>query len=182
MAPHALGQPHRVVAPLVAEDQVHVAQGQGGQGLLWLAGDQLAAQPRRLTREPPHRGQRDPQRDRLEPGDPPPPRHAARGRGQVGLGERGALEQGVGVVDQDERRVGEAHAAPHALQQGHTRLPLQHRELLRDSRGRELEGVGDRGDRAALVQLAQQTQTSELEHCEAMLLNYGYESESLLIG
>jgi hypothetical protein len=38
----------------------------------------------------------------------------------------------MGVLD--ERRVGQAHAAPGALRAGHTGLALEHRELLRDGR------------------------------------------------
>jgi hypothetical protein len=34
------------------------------------------------------------------------------------------------VIDQDERRVGEAHAPPRALEQRHARLALEQRELL----------------------------------------------------
>ena len=51
----------------------------------------------------------------------------------------------------------------------HAGLALEHRELLRDGRRRELQGVGDRGDRPAIVQLAQQAQAAEIEHCEATL-------------
>ena len=86
------------------------------------------------------------------------------GGGQVGLGERGALEQRLGVLDQHERRIGQAHAAAGPLQQRHAGLALEHRELLRDGRRRELERVGDRGDRSALVELAQQAQAAQVEH------------------
>ena len=61
------------------------------------------------------------------------------------------------------------HAAPWALEQAHAGLALEHRELLRDGRRREPQGVGDRGDRPALVQLAQQSQAAEVEHRAATL-------------
>ena len=81
----------------------------------------------------------------------PRPATVARRRGEVGLGERGALEQRVGVADEHERGIGQPDAAAGALEQPHAGLALEHRELLGDGRRRELERVGDRGDRAALV-------------------------------
>ena len=42
----------------------------------------------------------------------------------------GRLEARAGVLDQDESRVREAHAAPDALEQLDSGLTLQHRELL----------------------------------------------------
>jgi hypothetical protein len=75
------------------------------------------------------------------------------------------------VVDQHERRVGQAHTTPGALEQAHPGLALEHRKLLRHGRRRELERVGDRGDRPALVQLAQQAQAAEVEHRVATLLD-----------
>jgi len=55
------------------------------------------------------------------------------------------------VIDQHERHVGQAHAAAGAIEQTHAGLALARRELLRHRRRRELQRVGDRGDRAALV-------------------------------
>ena len=68
-----------------------------------------------------------------------------------------------------QRRVGQAHAAARALEQAHARLALQQRELLGDGAGRELQRVGDGGDRPALVELLEQAQALELEHALAML-------------
>jgi len=84
------------------------------------------------------------------------------------------------MLDEQEGRVGESHAAPGALEQRHARLALEHRQLLRDRRRRELQGLGHRGDRPALVQLAQQTEAAKLEHREATLPINGKKSESLL--
>ena len=82
--------------------------------------------------------------------------------------------------DEHQRRVGQAHAAPGALEQPHAGLALEHRELLGDGGRRELERVGDGGDRPALVQLAQQAQAAEVEHRAGTLLNQRQKSESLL--
>ena len=82
-----------------------------GQRLLGLGLDELAAQAGRVARRAPHRGEREPQRDRLERRDPRPAGDGARRGGQLGLRELGALEQRVGVADEHERRVGEPDAA-----------------------------------------------------------------------
>ena len=63
-----------------------------------------------------------------------------------------------------ERRVGQAHAAAGALEQRHARLALEDRQLLGDRGGRELQRVGDRGDRPAGGELAQQADAAEVEH------------------
>ena len=96
--------------------------------------------------------------------DPAAPGDAAGGGGQVGLGELGALEQRAGVADEHERRVGQPHAAAGRLEQRQPGLALEHGELLGDGGGRELERVGDGGDRAAGVQLVQEAQPPEVEH------------------
>ena len=49
---------------------------------------------------------------------------------------------------------------PERLEQAHAGLPFEQRELLGDGARRELKGVGDRGDRAALAELLQQPQPS----------------------
>ena len=165
--------PQRLVQPLVAQHEVDVAERQRGQRLLGLGLDQLAAQPRRVVRQRLHRRQGEAQRHRLEGGDPTAPRDRAGRRGQIGLGERGAREQRLGVLDQHERRVGQAHAAAGAFEQPHAGLALEHRELLRDGRRRELQRVGDGGDRPAFVQLAQQAQAMDVEHRAATLPNLG---------
>ena len=58
------------------------------------------------------------------------------------------------VLDQHERGVGEPDAAARALEQRDAGLAFEDRELLGDGRRRELQRVGDRGDRPALAQLA----------------------------
>ena len=159
------GRPReRLVLPLVGQHEVDVAERERGERLLGLGLDQLAAQVGRLARERPDRRHGHAQADRLERGDPAAAGDAAGGGGQVGLGELGALEQRAGVADEDQRRIGEPDAAAGRLEQRQPRLALEHGELLRDGRGRELERVGDGGDRAARVQLVQEAQPAEVEH------------------
>ena len=154
----------RLVLPLVGQHEVDVPERQRGQRLLGLGLDELAAQAGRRAGERLHRRRRDADRHRLEGGDARQPGDAAGGCGELGLGELGALEQDLGVADEDDRGVGQAHAAACPLQQRHARLALEHRELLGDGRGRELQRVGHGGDRAALVQLVQQAEAAEVEH------------------
>ena len=181
VAHEAGGQPPGLVAPLVAQHEVEVAQRQRGQGVLGLRLDQLAAQPRRLGRQRLDHRQGDAQRDGLEARDAAAPRDRPGGRGQVRLGERGAVQQRVGVLDQHERGVGQADAAPGALEQLHAGLALEDGELLRDRRRRELERVGDGRDRPALAELAQEAEAAQVEHASATLLDIAYESESILM-
>ena len=108
----------RLVLPFVAQHEVDVAEGERGQRVLGLGLDQLAAQARRARARAPAW----PAAARFSATDwkaamRPRPVTRAGGRGQVGLGERRALEQRIGVVDEHERRVGEAHAAAGALEQ-----------------------------------------------------------------
>jgi hypothetical protein len=84
------------------------------------------------------------------------------------------------VLDENERGVGEAHPAPGALHELHAGLALQQRELLGHGRGRELQRVRDRGDRPARVELAEETEATELKHREERLLNQRHKSESIL--
>ena len=176
------GRPgERLVLPLVGQHEVDIAERERRERLLGLGLDQLAAQVGRLARERPDRGDGDAEADGLERGDPAAPRDAPGGGGELGLGEPGALEQRIRVAHQDERGVGQPHAAPGRLEQRQPRLALEHGELLGDGRGRELERVGDRGDRAARMQLVQEAQSAEVEHSQATLLDYRHESELFLM-
>ena len=105
---------------------------------------------------------------------------AGRG-GEVGLRQRRPLEQRFGVLHQDESRVREPDAAARAFEQRHARLALEDRELLGDRRRRELERVGDRGDRAALVQLAEEAEAAQVEHRLGTLPIQLHEYELLLM-
>ena len=180
VADDAVGQAERVQLPLVGQHEVEVAERERGQRALGLGLDELAAQLRRLAPERLHRRQRDLQRHGLERRDPPAAGHRPGGRGELGLGERGALEQRLGVPDQHERRVGQPQPAAGLLEQRHAGLPLEHRELLRDRRRGELQRVGDRRHRPSLVQLAEQAEAAEIQHDEAMLHTDRNECVSLL--
>ena len=153
-----------LVLPLVAQDQVHVAQLQRRQGVLGLGLAQLTAQPRVLAGQRADGRDGHLQRHRLERGDPRPAADLAGGGRQLGLGQLGAVQQRLGVAHQHDRRVGQPDAAARGLEQRHARLALQHRQLLRDRRRGELQRVGHRGHRAPLVQLAQQPESPEVEH------------------
>jgi hypothetical protein len=166
--------------PLVAEDEVEVPERKGGQRLLWLGFDQLAAELRGVPGESLHRRDREVQRGRLEGGDSCPPGDAARGGGELGLRELGALEQRLGVTDQDERGVGQPHPATGSFEERNRGLALEHRELLGDGGGRELQRLRNRRDRAACVELTEEAQAVEVQHTEATLLCSHNKSESFL--
>ena len=150
--------------PLVGEHEVDVAERERGDRLLRLGLDELATQPRRVAAERLDGRDRELEHHRLEAGHPRPPGDGAGRGGEVGLGERGALQQRVRMLDERQRRVGQAHAAPGALEQRHAGLAFEDRQLLRDRGGRELQRVGDRGDRPAGGELAQQADAAEVEH------------------
>ena len=171
VAVDAVREPHRLVLPLVAEHEVEVAEGERRQRLLGLGLEHLAAQARRVARQRLDGRERDAQQHRLEACDAPAAGDRPRGSREVGLGDRRAFEQCLGVADEHERRIGEPHAPPRPLEQRDARFALEHGELLGDRRGRELERVGDRGDRSALAQLAQETQAAQIEHREETLLH-----------
>ena len=180
VALHAERAGEGLALPLVGQDEVEVAERQRRQRLLGLGFHELAAQLGRLERQALHRRHGEAERRRLERGDPGPAGHAPRRRGQLGLRQLRALEQGAGVADEDQRGVGEPHAAPGRLEQRHSRLALQHGELLGDGGGRELERVGHRGDRAAGVQLVEQPQPAQVEHSQVTLLHLPNEAELFL--
>jgi hypothetical protein len=164
-----------LVVPLVGQDQVDVTQGERRQRRLGLGLDQLADQLGRRPRQRLHGRDRHLERHRLERGDAHPARHPAGRRGQPGLGPRRPVEQLGGVPGQDDGRIGEPDAATGRLEQRHARLPFQHRQLLGHRRGREVQRLGHRGDGAAGVQLVEQAEAAEVEHCAATLLNRRYQ-------
>ena len=79
----------------------------------------------------------------------PPSRDRAGSHGEVGLRDRRSLEQHLGVADEHECGVGQPRRGGRTFsQQRDAGLPLEHRELLRDRRRRELQRVGDRRPRS----------------------------------
>ena len=159
------GRPsQRLMLPFVGQDEVDIAERERGQRLLGFGLDELAAQLGRLSGERPHRRDGQAERDRLEGRDPPAAGDAAPGRCQLGLRDLGPLEQFVRVACEDERSVGHPDPATGRLEQGHACLTLEDGELLGDGRGRELEGLGHRGDGAPRAQLAEEAKPVEVEH------------------
>lgn len=167
--------------PLVGEHEVEVAEREGGKRVLRLGLDELAAQFGGAAGEGGDRGRGDAERHGLERGDPPPPGDPAGRGGEVGLGDGGAVEQRRGMAHEHERRVGQPDTASGALEQGYPGLALEDGELLGDRGRRELEHISDRGDRPAGVELAEQTQATEVEH-QATLPNIRYEKPLILKG
>ena len=82
------------------------------------------------------------------------------GRGGVELGEHA-----VGAGDEPGGGGRQPHAAPVALEQRDSGLAFELGERLGDRRRRVTDRAGDLGDRAAPRQLAQEPQSSHLEHC-----------------
>ena len=166
LAVHA-GRPRmRLVLPLVGQHEIDVAERQRGQRLLGLGLDELAAQLGRRAGEVPDRGHGEAERDGLEGGDArrgPATRPAAAAASSASA-RSARSSSALGVPDEDQRGVREAYAAARALQQRDTGLALEHGQLLGDGGRREAERIGDRGDRAARVELVQQAQPPEVEH------------------
>ena len=157
-------QPPGLGLPLVAEHEVEVADGQRGQRLLGLGLDELAAEPRRRRGEALHRRECEAERDRFKAGDPGAPRDRAGRRREVGLGLRGAVEERLCVLDEHAAGVGEPDTAAGSGEQRNAGVALEDRQLLGDGRGRELERVGDGGDRLAFAQLAQEAEAAKVKH------------------
>ena len=154
----------RLVLPLVGQDEVDVAERQRRQRLLGLGLDELAAQAGRLARERAHGRDGEAQRGRLERGDPRPPGDvpaaAASSASASSARSSSASAWPTSTIAASVSRT----PRPARSSSGTPGLALEHRELLRDGRGRELQGVGHRGDRAARVQLVQQAQAAQIEH------------------
>ena len=142
--------------PLVAEHEVHVAERERGQRGLGLGLDQLAAQPRRSSRSRSIAGIASLIATDGKAAIRPRPLTVRAAAARSASARAARSSSAVGVLDEHQRRVGEPDVAADPLEQLHARLALEHRELLRHRRRRELQRVGDRGDRPALVQLAQQ--------------------------
>jgi hypothetical protein len=68
------------------------------------------------------------------------------------------------VLDEQERGIGEANAATGGFEERDPRLAFEHRELLGNRRGRVLQRVSDRGDRAAGVELGEQPEPAKFQH------------------
>jgi hypothetical protein len=114
--------------------------------------------PRRLSRAG-RRERSERERPALAPGELP----------ELGLRQLEALDDSVGVFRKKHPCRGESHAAWAALEESDTGLPLELRELLRDSRRADGELLRGRRDRAASGDLAEQTQTANIKHKLSLL-------------
>ena len=63
-----------------------------------------------------------------------------------------------------ERPTGEPHLAPHPLEQRHSRILLELRELLRHGRGADAARLRDRGEAAVRLEREQQAEAPDIEH------------------
>ena len=107
--------------------------------------------PRRVARERLHRRQGEAQRDGLERGDArrgpvTVPAAAARSASASAARSSSASAWSTSTSAESVRRT----PRPARSSSAHAGLALEHRELLRDGRGRELQRIGDGGDRPAL--------------------------------
>jgi hypothetical protein len=101
---------------------------------------------------------------RGERADPQRPRRPAPRGGECRRGAFELLQHGLRVLDEELPRGRQRDRAPRAFEQWHARLPFQRAELLGDGRRRERDRLGDRGDRAAPGELAQEVELAWIEH------------------
>ena len=99
-----------------------------------------------------------------ERGHPQVPAPQVGERRQRRLGRVEPVEDRLGVLHQRLPRLGEDDPARASLEQARAGLPLEHRDLLRDGRGRVGEDVGGARQRAAARDLAQHTQSADVQH------------------
>ena len=85
-------------------------------------------------------------------------------RGELALQALELREQRVGVAEQHARGGGEPDAAAARLEQRVADLLLERRELLRHRRGREMQRVGGRGERAVVGDGAERAEAAEVDH------------------
>ncbi|CRK50138.1 hypothetical protein RHCRD62_100050 [Rhodococcus sp. RD6.2] len=84
--------------------------------------------------------------------------------GKLGFGLFEAGQHGLGVRDETDGVVGEAHSPANALEQRHARLPFEQRQLLRHRGRRVRQCLRDLGERAATVEFAQHPQPHDVQH------------------
>ena len=99
-----------------------------------------------------------------ERGHPQVPAPQVGERRERRLGRLEPAEDHLGVLDERLARLGEHDAARPALEQPRAGLALERGDLLRDGRRRVGEDVGGAGERAAARDLAQHTQSADVEH------------------
>ena len=172
----------RLVLPLVGQDEVDVAEHEHRQRLLGLRLDELAAQSRGLAREGLHCGHGEHKRGRLERRDAAAAGHVAGRRGELRLGQLGALEQSAGMPDEHERGIGQPHASARRL--GSSTPASRSRT---PSCCETADGVNCRASATAAIvpracsSWSSRSRCRSARHPEAMLLNHRQERESFLM-
>ena len=115
---HPLGQQAGLVLPFVSEDEVDVAERERGERLLRLQLEQLAPQSRaRRGRALRMAGSASRSATDSKPAMRARPATVPAAAASSASATRRALEQRLGVAGEHQRRVGEAHTAPGALEQ-----------------------------------------------------------------
>ena len=152
------------VRVFIGHDQVELAGTQLREGRLGLLVDQLAGESWMLERQ--HRQGRDDQRSRggLERGHPEGARDLVRPL-ECRLGSLEPLQHLAAVIGERAARVREQHPAADRLEQPAARLQLELAELLRYRGRRVAEGVGNRREAPAVLQLNEQAQAGGVQHC-----------------
>jgi hypothetical protein len=106
---------------------------------------------------------------RLERRDADHPGHPPRGDlGDLGLGRLGAVQQGLRVADEDQAGLGQPQVAADPLEQGSARLALQDGQLLGHRARRVSQRLGRGPHRVPGVELAEQTQSVQVEHSSSI--------------
>ena len=149
---------------LHAEDQVDVAGDEHGHGLgrLGLL-DPQRDRRRGAPQRPRGRGQQARQRGR-EARDAHLSARRRVLRREIALEPFELGEERVGVAEQHMRGGRQADTAARRLEQRVAELALERRELLRDRRGREMQGFGRRGERSVIRHRPQGSQPSKVDH------------------
>jgi hypothetical protein len=104
------------------------------------------------------------ERGGLEGGNPHRADDAAVRRGEVSLSLLRRSHKALGVARECQPRLGQPDPAAASLEQLRAGLALQHPQLLRDGRRAVVERCGDRADRPAITELAQESQAPQVEH------------------
>jgi hypothetical protein len=85
-------------------------------------------------------------------------------RGEIRLGQRETIEEGIGVRKQPLAAVCKPHAVVASLEQPRPDLLLERGHLLGDSGRRKAQGFGGRGEAAAPRDLAKGRQPPSVKH------------------
>jgi hypothetical protein len=167
---------------LVHDRQVEPSQDQLRLGLDGLPLDDFDVERRVLDGERGQRRRQEAHARRLEGAHAHQPAHLAGRRLEIGLGAVQLLRQHLGVPHERVRGLGQADAAADPLEELDAHLLLEAGELLGDGRRRVVERVGDRSDRAPMLELAQEPEAIRVEDHSCQLKRLRKESSLMLDG